>query len=114
MKIVGSFFFTAASETVEVSLPGVPWPPNTYESYMAAPIPVSFTAPSGNNPGTFEFNWQDVDANGVVHTGNSIRDMARSSNLRRKGMCVACPKAVDVLDYGQLTSGAKEPSSAGR
>lgn len=70
-KIVGSFFFTAAYETVEVSLPGVPWPPNTYESYMTAPIPVSFTTPSGNNPSTFEFNWQDVDANGVLHTGTA-------------------------------------------
>jgi len=70
-KIVGSFFFTAASETAEVSLPGVPWPPNTYESYMATLIPVSFTTPSGNNPGTFEFNWRDEDANGVLHSGTA-------------------------------------------
>ena len=73
-------------------MPGVPWPPNTYESYMAALIPVYFTTPSGNNPGTFEFNWRDVDANGVLHTGTASGTWQDQVNLRRKGMCVAPPK----------------------
>lgn len=67
-KVVGSFFLFNA-EAVQVALPNIPYPPDTFDSYVTHLD--SFTDPSGGNPGTFQFEWQEEDASGVLHTGNA-------------------------------------------
>ena len=38
---------------------------------ITAPDPVSYTEPLNGAPGTFEFKWQQQDAEGVMHTGTA-------------------------------------------
>jgi hypothetical protein len=63
--VVGSFFLFS-NEHVEVALTTIPYPPDTYDSHVTAVD--SFTV---GNPGTFQFEWQEEDANGVFHTGTA-------------------------------------------
>jgi len=67
-SIDGSFFLFS-NETVQVALSNIPYPPDTFDSYVTKVD--SFTTPSGGNPGTISFDWQVEDANGVFHTGTA-------------------------------------------
>jgi hypothetical protein len=67
-NVVGSFFLFS-SDVVEITVPKVPYPPDIYDSYVTKLD--SFTEPSGGNPGTFQFEWREEDANDVFHTGTA-------------------------------------------
>lgn len=67
-NVVGSFYLFSL-DTVQVALPNIPYPPDTFDSYVTKLD--SFTNPNGSSPGTFRFDWQEEDANGVFHTGTA-------------------------------------------
>jgi hypothetical protein len=67
-NVVGSFFLFS-SGAVQIALPNIPYPPDTFDSYVTKLD--SFTDPHGSSPGTFQFDWQEEDANGVFHTGRA-------------------------------------------
>jgi hypothetical protein len=64
-NVVGSFFFY--SSRVQVSLPNIAYPSN--DNFITNLD--SFSEPSATGPGTFRFDWQEEDANGVLHTGTA-------------------------------------------
>jgi hypothetical protein len=67
--VVGSFFLFS-NELVEVYLPNnTPDPGDYFNSYVTKVD--SFTEPNGSTPGTFQFEWQQDDANEVHHTGTA-------------------------------------------
>lgn len=67
-NVVGSFYLFSSGE-VQIAVPNIPYPPDIYDSYVTHLD--SFTEPNGSNPGTFKFEWQEEDANGVFHTGTA-------------------------------------------
>jgi hypothetical protein len=60
--VVGSFFFY--SSRVQVSLPSITFP-------LSDNFITKLDSFSVGNPGTFQFEWQEEDANGVLHTGTA-------------------------------------------
>jgi hypothetical protein len=69
--VVGSFFLFSNS-LVEVTLTPLnisPDPGDYFNSYVTKLD--LFTEPSANGPGTFQFEWQEDDANEIHHTGTA-------------------------------------------
>lgn len=65
-NVVGSFYHFS-NGVVQIAVPNIPYPSDIYDSYVTRID--KFTEPAGGNPGTFQFDYQIEDANGVLHNG---------------------------------------------
>jgi len=66
--VLGNFYWFS-NENVEVFVPGLTHEPDNFESYITKVV--SFTEPRTGDPGTFQFEWQQLDANNVLHRGTA-------------------------------------------